>query len=158
MDLAYKLKRLWAFCFMARPRIYESVEEMDKAIEDYFNPLCTVSMETDCGTIEFEPKRERIKKPTISGLTLALGFSDKTTLYDYRDRPEFSHSIKTALLRIEQYHEEGLSENNVAGRIFALKNMGWKDKIEQDLNHNGGVQIVMNKVESVKPSYETKAE
>ena len=40
---------------------------------------------------------------------------------------------------IEQYHEEGLSDNNVAGRIFALKNMGWKDKTEQDLNLSGGI-------------------
>ncbi len=34
--------------------------------------------------------------------------------------------------------------------------LGQKDKTESDLNHNGGVQITMNKVESVKPDYETK--
>jgi hypothetical protein len=30
-----------------------------------------------------------------------------------------------------------MTENNVAGSIFVLKNMGWKDKTEQDLNVAG---------------------
>lgn len=105
-----------------RPRIYENPEELDKMCEDYFS---------DEGMI----------KPTITGLSLHLGFADKTTLYDYRDRPEFSHSIKKALTKIEKYHEEALSENNVAGRIFALKNMGWKDKTETEHSGPGGSAI-----------------
>lgn len=121
---------------MGRPRIYESVEELDKAIDDYFYPMETTTLGTSCGSVEMEPikSKERIKKPTISGLALSLGFADKSTLYEYRDRPEFSYSIKRAISMIEQFHEEGLSDNNVAGRIFALKNMGWKDKTEQDVN------------------------
>jgi hypothetical protein len=142
MDLAYKLKRLWAFCFMARPRIYESVEEMDQAIESYF-------MIYGLGTTT---------PATITGLALYLGFESRQSFYDYEGKEGFSYTIKRARLRIENEYEIKLSGNSVAGSIFALKNLGWKDKIEQDLNHNGGVQIVMNKVESVKPSYETKAE
>jgi len=137
MDLAYKLKRLWAFCFMARPRIYDNPEELEKAVDDYF---------------EIQGNK------TMTGLALALGFDSRQSLYDYQKNNEFSYIINKALLRIENKYEQQLSGNNVAGSIFVLKNMGWKDKIEQDLNHNGGVQIVMNKVESVKPSYETKAE
>lgn len=52
---------------------------------------------------------------------------------------------------IEMYHEEGLSENNVTGRIFALKNMGWKDKTETDMNVTAGVQVIMKNA-----NYETK--
>jgi hypothetical protein len=54
---------------------------------------------------------------------------------------------------IEMYHEERLSENNVTGAIFALKNMGWRDKSEQDLKVQGGVQVIM---ERVGPDYESK--
>lgn len=42
---------------------------------------------------------------------------------------------------IEQYHELGLDGNSVAGRIFALKNMGWKDKIETGFTDNQGKDV-----------------
>jgi hypothetical protein len=128
-----------------RPRIYESVEAMEDSIYDYFHPLVkSTTEETACGvlTVELsEDKQYRVvnKQPTVTGLALHLGFADKTTLYEYRDRPEFSYSIKRALTMIEQYHEEGLSGNNVTGTIFALKNMGWKDK--QETEHSGEVGI-----------------
>lgn len=98
-----------------RPRIWDDPEELEKACDGYFD-------------------QDDIK-PTVTGLALHLGFDSKQSLYDYRDRPEFSYPIKKALTKIEKYHEEGLSENNVAGRIFALKNMGWKDKAE--IEHSG---------------------
>lgn len=105
---------------VGRPRIWENPDDLQEAVDKYF---------------------AEVKKPTVTGLALFLGFADKTTLYEYRDRPEFSYPIKASLTRIELYHEEGLSENNVAGRIFALKNMGWKDKTEQDMNIKGGVLV-----------------
>ncbi len=98
-----------------RPRIYDNYDELDEQVANYFlDPLTT--------------------KPTVTGLALYLGFADKTTLYEYRDRPEFSYSIKKSLTMIERYHEEALDSNSVAGRIFALKNMGWKDKTETELS------------------------
>ncbi len=102
-----------------RPKIYEDPEELAQNVENYFN-------------------EEEAIKPTITGLALYLGFADKTTLYEYRDRPDFSYSIKKAITKIEQYHEQALSDNNVAGRIFALKNMGWKDKTEHGFTDSKG--------------------
>lgn len=75
----------------------------------------------------------------ISGLAYFLGFADKTTLYDYRDRPEYSHPIKRAILRVEMAYENRLEGNNVTGSIFALKNMGWKDKTETE--HSGNMPV-----------------
>ena len=95
-----------------RPRIYESVEELEQKCEEYF---------------------ELTDKPAVTGLALFLGFADKSTLYEYRDRPEFSFPIKKALTTIEMYHETGLTDNNVTGRIFALKNMGWSDKVQNEI-------------------------
>jgi hypothetical protein len=132
---------------MARPRIYNTVEELEAAVEDYFTKEI---VEVDCGSHQVKGVN---KKPSVNGLALHLGFADKSTLYEYRDRPEFSYPIKRALTMIEMYHEERLSENNVTGAIFALKNMGWRDKSEQDLKVQGGVQVIM---ERVGPDYESK--
>lgn len=108
---------------MGRPRIYESVEQLEETVKGYF-------------------EREDNKKVSVTGLALWLGFADKSTLYEYRDREEFSYPIKRALTMIEQYHEERLSENSVTGSIFALKNMGWRDKTETELSGELGVKQI----------------
>lgn len=125
---------------VGRPRIFENLEDLEQAIYDYFFPVEIIEEKTAAGVFAREGKGRGInKKPSVTGLSLSLGFADKTTLYEYRDRPEFSYPIKTALTLIEQYHEERLSENNVTGAIFALKNMGWKDKTEQE--HSGNLTV-----------------
>ena len=101
-----------------RPLIYTDPELLSKKCDEYF---------------------EQAVKPTITGLTLYLGFESKDTLYSYRDRDGFSYPIKRAITKIENYHEQALDGNNVTGRIFALKNMGWKDKVEQDVNMNAAI-------------------
>jgi hypothetical protein len=118
---------------IGRPKIYDSVEELTKACEEYF---------LKCS--------ENKLRPTVTGLTLYLGFADKSTLYDYRDRDEFSHPIKTSLTMIENALEEKLEQNNVAGIIFALKNMGWADK--QEISHLTPVPVVWKE----ERTYETK--
>lgn len=117
-----------------RPRIYESVEEIEEVIEQYI---------AECKTNK--------EKPTITGATLYLGFCDKTTLYDYRDRDGFSHSIKRLLLFVEYGYETSLQGNNVAGAIFALKNMGWKDKAELDVRTPEGISITYKNQEGNQP-------
>lgn len=109
---------------VGRPLLYESPEALATQCEAYF--------------AECEEKGER---PMISSLAYFLGFADKTTLYDYRDREGFSHPIKRAILRVEMAYEQRLEGNNVTGSIFALKNMGWKDKTEVDQNITGAVPI-----------------
>ena len=107
-----------------RPRIYNSVAKLDKDCEAFFD-LCA----------------ENGERPTISGLALHLGFADKTTLYEYRDRPEFSYPIKKSLLLIEKFLELKLENQSVAGIIFALKNMGWKDKVETGFTDKDGNDV-----------------
>jgi len=79
----------------------------------------------------------RIKKtkepPTITGLAYYLGFASRQSFYDYERRPEFTHTIQRARLRIESQYEKGLfTARNAAGPIFGLKNFGWRD--EQSIN------------------------
>lgn len=87
----------------------------------------------------FEDIKTKDQPPTVTGLTLHLGFSAKSTLYDYAKIAEFSNSIKRALLKIEQYHEIATAYGDkCTGNIFVLKNFGWKDTI--DTNHSGEIK------------------
>lgn len=47
---------------------------------------------------------------------------------------------------IENSLEEKLENNSVAGIIFALKNMGWKDK--QEVEHSGDMHVNWNEVKN----------
>ena len=94
---------------VGRPLKFETDKELQEAIDKYFlsNP----------------------EKPTVTGLAYELGFEDRSSIYNYKERDEFSYTIKRAILRIESRHEEKLYESAAAGSIFWLKNRGWKDNI-----------------------------
>ena len=70
----------------------------------------------------------------ITGLCYYLGFSSKQNFYDYENKPEFQDSIKRLRLKVESSYEKHLFKNASSGAIFALKNFGWKDKQEIDVN------------------------
>jgi DNA-packaging protein gp3 len=126
-----------------RPPIYDSENKKDiKAVvdlcEEYFEYIKGEYKEDE---VEIEPevfgiKKEWIRKPeppTVTGLTLFLGFESKSTLYDYSKKIEFSNPIKRALTKIEQHHEIQASfGDKCTGNIFILKNFGWVDKQEVD--------------------------
>lgn len=96
--------------------MFKTPQDLEAACNDYF---------------------EKSDHPTICGLALALGFSDRQSIYDYREKPEFTCIIKRAMLKVENSYEERLAENGCTGSIFALKNMGWRDKQEIDHTTQG---------------------
>jgi hypothetical protein len=100
---------------MSRPPFFENPEQLQAMIDEYFNTP---------------------RKPTISGLALFLGFADRHSFYDYEKKEEFTHTIKRARARIAQHFEELIQGNQAAGGIFMLKNLGYTDKQEIDLNAN----------------------
>lgn len=75
-------------------------------------------------------------------MAIALGFESRQSFYDYENKPEFSYIIKTARLYVEAGYEDGLRENNCTGSIFALKNMGWKDKTEAEVYGKDGAPLI----------------
>lgn len=122
-----------------RPPKFTDPKELDALIEDYFN----------------SPKRFRTKYTkdgkaievpiyTITGLMIHLGFCDRSSFYDNLKKPEFSHSLKMARARIEQFYELLLQDGLGAGAIFALKNFGWRDV--QENKHSG--EMSFNLLES----------
>ncbi len=135
-----------------RPPIYAETEEnikaVDTLVQQYFEYIEgeegtkeVVVGNDDEGKPIYESETYWIRRPeppTVTGLTLYLGFADKSTLYDYSKKESFSHSIKRGLSRIEQFHEIKASYGDkCTGNIFVLKNFGWVDRVEQDITSKG---------------------
>lgn len=117
-----------------RPLKYKTVEKLEEAIDEYFKncpDTKIIFFKTKDGVIEKE-----VPCPTVTGLAIHLGFESRQSFYDYEGNPKFSYTMKKARLFIEREYEKQLSTNPV-GAIFALKNLGWKDKTEQNINVNG---------------------
>lgn len=96
-------------------KLFKTDEKLQEAIADYF--------------------ADHTDSPTITGLAYHLGFESRQSFYDYEKNQDHSYTIKRARFFIEASYESCLRGNNVAGPIFALKNLGWKDK--QELEHTG---------------------
>ena len=105
---------------MARPKLYTSVEEMQKIIDKYF-------IECD----------EKEKPYTMSGLAYALDM-DRKSLLNYSKDEQFFPTIKKAKEKVEQQLEENAlsGKANATFTIFNLKNnYGWKDQVEVKNEH-----------------------
>lgn len=103
-----------------RPRIFANPEEMEVEIIDYFN-YCI----------------ENKANVTVTGLVLYIGLSSRNSLYEYKNREEFSGMVLRALTAVEHAYELNLHGFNALGAKFALMNMGWREKTETDITTNG---------------------
>lgn len=100
---------------VARPKLYNSVEQMEKDIEKYF--------------VECDQKE---KPYTMSGLAYALDM-DRKSLLNYSKDEKFFPTIKKAKEKVEQQLEENalMGKANSTFTIFNLKNnFYWKDTVE----------------------------
>lgn len=95
---------------VGRPPMWTDPESFSNSVEEYFE--------------------DKEITHTWTGLALHLGFESRKSLWEYGEKPEFSNSVKRALLRIEEIYERNLFNKNAAGPIFALKNFGWRDTKE----------------------------
>ena len=125
--------------YRGRPAKYETVEDMQKLIVEYFN---------EC---EAEGK-----KPTVTGMGYILGMDRKDLLnyercfeldrlkqYPDSVRRGFVNTIKDAKRFIESCLEDKLINGTTTpiGLIFALKNnYGWVDK-QEVVNTNNNIEV-----------------
>jgi hypothetical protein len=93
-----------------RPPIVETPEQFAELADAYF---------AKCAADE--------TRPTVNGLTLALGYAHRQSLFDLAGRDGFSDVVKRARTTLEAAWEGALAAPQVAGAIFWLKNQGWKD-------------------------------
>ena len=120
-----------------RPPIFDSPEDLQNKIDEYFQSLEGEShFEADT---EDESKDNLVwdvppTSPSITGLCLFLGFESRQSFHDYGKSPEYSYTIKRARLMIEHKYElSGQYAKNPAFQVLALKNLGWSDKQEVDM-------------------------
>jgi hypothetical protein len=120
-----------------RPAFFNSPEELQAKIDDYFkNP-------PDVKEIAYEGGIIKLHLFSICGLAYFLGFESRQSFYAYEAKEEFNYIIKRARLKIEMHYEQNLAFNNATGSIFALKNMGWMDRTDIT---SGGEKITDVKV------------
>lgn len=136
-----------------RPLKFESVEILQKKIDDYFKSCWTQKIDMFGNPIFIkDSKGNKTEDPvmvqsipyTITGLALALDTS-RETLLNYEEKNEYFDTIKKAKERCHNYAENSLyTGKNPTGAIFNLKNnYGWKDKVEQDITSDGlPIQVV----------------
>ena len=106
-----------------RPLKFKSAAELNGKIEEYF---------AEC---------VRTGEPlTVTGLALALD-TTRDVLMDYEGKDGFSNTIKKAKLRIENAYEKRLIARGNGGDIFALKQFGWKDRMEQAVELSGNMSL-----------------
>lgn len=119
---AKKGNKFWMLANWGKKAFYNSPEELETKITEYFTQTY---------------KRGKFT-PTVSGMTFYLGFESRSSLADYCKRDEaYSYIIHKAKKFIENCYEGQLYTQSSSGAVFALKNMGWKDKTETDITTGG---------------------
>ncbi|MCD4819119.1 MAG: DNA-packaging protein [Candidatus Cloacimonetes bacterium] len=101
---------------IGRPLKYKTLNELEIVCQKYFD----------------ETPFEEL---TVTGLALWVG--SKQTIQDYEKREGYKDIVFRAKLVIENSYEVSLRKYGRSGDIFALKNFGWKDKIETE--HSGSI-------------------
>lgn len=130
-----------------RPLKFQTVEELDLAIQNYFakqDPHTTSALvetgQDSKGNMLFDTRTVLTEqKPyTMTGLARAIGV-DRRTLLNYKNRDEYFPSIQGAIGRCAEYAEGNLFGPFANGAKFALINnyngeyQPWSDK--QNIDH-----------------------
>lgn len=123
-----------------RPPLFKTPEELEKKCMEYINNC------PDTRILGYSESGEVIKvpHPTITGLAYFLGYESRQSCYDNEKNKEFSYIIKRHKLFIEKNYESLLSGTSPTGSIFALKNMGWSDKQDEQKPQQVNIQVVTN--------------
>lgn len=120
-----------------RPVKYETVEELQKIIDEYFDWCDNRTMRVWDDKTKSEQLILNPAPYTMSGLAWRLGLS-RQSLINYSEKTEFLDAIKQARSRIHEDVETRLMEKQATGAIFNLKNnFGWKDENHTDLTTLG---------------------
>ena len=135
---------------MGRKRYFKTPEDMQAAIDAYFEDCKGEILKDDQGNIIYnkygEPVYIDVKPLTVTGLALALGFTSLRALLDYQDRKDFTAVVEKAKLKIENYAEMRLyDKDGWNGARFNLQNnfKNWDaDKSAQDDKKGPAINII----------------
>lgn len=147
---------------MARPLDYKTPEELQKAIDQYFDACEGKLLTDDEGNVLTDKKGRPIvigaKPPTVTGLALALGFNSRQALLNYQVKKRFNDTVTRAKSRCEEYAESRLYDRDGSrGAEFSLKyNFHWEDQKDKGRNEiENNIFDVIN--ESTRKEIDTSA-
>lgn len=106
-----------------KPLMFKTPKAMERKIDKYFEETAS-------------------DRYTVSGLCLYLR-CNKDTFYEYGKREGYKDVVDYARLRIENSYEMDLREKGRSSDIFAMKNFGWKDKMEVEAAGGASIKIDM---------------
>lgn len=110
---------------MGRKPIFTSAEEMQEKIDAYFASCEPKLLRDAAGNPVLNKNGEPVyvggRPMTIQGLALALGFTSRQSLLNYKAKREFVDTVTRARLRVEQYAAERLFDRDAQrGAQFTL--------------------------------------
>lgn len=112
---------------------YGSPQEMQKKIDEYFSKYENREPLTDRnGRVLLDKEGNIVYNqgiPTSSGLALFLGFTSRTSMFNYTLKPTFKEVITGARLRLQSFWEPLLSTKYYQGAKYFCSNMsdGWQE-------------------------------
>jgi hypothetical protein len=123
---------------VGRPRKYKNSDEMQEAIDQYFDKCEGNPLLDDDGKAVLNKWGHPIildrRPPTVTGLALALGFNSRQALLNYQARSKaFNDTLTRAKSRCEEYAETRLYDKDGSnGAKFSLANnfKGWSEHPE----------------------------
>ncbi len=107
---------------MGRPLKFKTVQELEKALDKYF---------------------DKCRVPTVEGMALALDV-DRKTLLNYGKREEYFPTIRRSRQRVAAFLNEGmlLNELHAQGTMFNLRNnFGYTDKPDEPVHQEVVIEI-----------------
>ena len=110
---------------MGRKPTFTSAEEMQEKIDAYFASCEPELLRDGDGTPMLNKNGEPVyvggRPMTIQGLALALGFTSRQSLLNYKAKREFVDTVTRARLRVEQFAAERLFDRDaLRGAQFTL--------------------------------------
>lgn len=120
---------------MGRPLKYKSVQELQAAIDAYFEDCKGTPLLDGDGAPVFDkfgaPVILGAHPPTVTGLALALGFTSRRDLLNYQGKAAFCNTVTRAKAKCEEYAESRLYDRDGArGAQFSLEhNFRWKNDV-----------------------------
>ena len=111
---------------VGRPPKYKSKEEIEEKINAYFKECEGEILRNDDGQPVLNKWGKPIiihqRPPTVTGLALALGFTNRQALLNYQAKKEFVDTITRAKSMVEEYTEQRLfDKDGSSGAQFSLQ-------------------------------------
>ena len=135
---------------MGRKPTFTSAEEMQEKIDAYFASCERELLRDAAGNPVLNKNGEPVyvggRPMTIQGLALALGFTSRQSLLNYKAKREFVDTVTRARLRVEQYAAERLFDRDAQrGAQFTLSYGFGYAKETDEKKDEGGVRLVLER-------------